>query len=226
MAFMARSRITTPFGATSTADEVIAGADLSGKRAVVTGASSGIGLETARALATAGAEVTLAVRNLAAGHAAAAAIVESAGTARVQVAPLALSERRSVRSFVAAWDGPLHILVNNAGIMATPELRTAEGWEMQFATNHLGHFGLTTGLRGALAEAGQARVVNVSSVGHLNGEVIFDDPNFEHPFYDPWAATASRRPRMRSSPSRSRSAGHPRGLPRTRSTRAVSPVPA
>jgi len=188
MAFMARSRITTPFGATSTADEVVAGIDLSGKRAIVTGASSGLGQETARALAGAGAEVTLAVRNLAAGAAAAAAIVESVGTANVQIAPLELSERRSVRSFVAAWDGPLHILVNNAGIMATPERRTAEGWEMQFATNHLGHFGLTTGLHGALAAAGRARVVNVSSVGHLNGEVIFDDPNFEHHAYDPWAA--------------------------------------
>lgn len=185
---MTESRITTPFGATSTADQVIAGVDLGGKRAIVTGASSGIGEETARALANAGAEVTLAVRNLAAGHAAAAAIAESSGSGRVHVAPLDLSDRRSVHSFVAAWRGPLHILVNNAGIMATPEHRTAEGWEMQFATNHLGHFALTTGLHEALAASGEARIVNVSSCGHVSGEVLFDDPNFERHPYSAWAA--------------------------------------
>src|SRR5215469_8793542 len=101
---MTESRVTTPFGATSTADDVIAG-DLSGKSAVVTGGSSGIGQETARALASAGAEVTLAVRNPEAGRAAAAAIVESTGSKRVHVAPLELSDRRSVRAFVAAWRG-------------------------------------------------------------------------------------------------------------------------
>jgi NAD(P)-dependent dehydrogenase (short-subunit alcohol dehydrogenase family) len=182
------SRVTTPFGATATADEVIAGVDLSGKRAIITGASSGIGQETARALAGAGVHVTLAVRNVGAGGQAAAAIAGSTGNTAVHVAPLELSDRHSVRAFVAAWHGPLHILVNNAGIMATPEQRTAEGWEMQFATNHLGHFGLTTGLHQALAAAGGARVVNVSSVGHINGEVLFDDPNFQHHPYDPWAA--------------------------------------
>jgi NAD(P)-dependent dehydrogenase (short-subunit alcohol dehydrogenase family) len=94
----------------------------------------------------------------------------------------------SPRSFVAAWEGPLHILVDNAGIMATPEQRTPEGWEMQFAVNHLGHFALTTGLHDALAAAGGARVVVVSSVGHVNGEVLFDDVNFERHPYNPWAA--------------------------------------
>jgi NAD(P)-dependent dehydrogenase (short-subunit alcohol dehydrogenase family) len=128
------------------------------------------------------------VRNLKTGREAATAIADSTGSSKVHVAPLDLSVRRSVRAFVAAWRGPLHILVNNAGIMATPEQRTAEGWEMQFATNHLGHFGLTTGLHGALAESGAARIVNVSSVGHVNGEVIFDDPNFEQHPYNPWAA--------------------------------------
>jgi NAD(P)-dependent dehydrogenase (short-subunit alcohol dehydrogenase family) len=182
------SRIHTTFGATSTASEVIAGIDLVGKRAIVTGASSGIGQETARALSSAGADVTLAVRNLEAGHAAAAAIVDSAGNRKVSVVELDLADRRSVRAFVDEWRGPLHILVNNAGIMAIPEQRTAEGWEMQFATNHLGHFGLTTGLHDSLAAAGDARVVNVSSVGHINGDVIFDDPNFERHPYDAWAA--------------------------------------
>lgn len=185
---MTQSRVRTPFGPTSTADEVIAGVDLSGKRAVVTGASSGIGEETARALASAGAEVTLAVRNLESGRAATATIAKTTGQELVDAAPLDLSDRRSVRAFVIAWRGPLHILVNNAGIMATPEQRTAEGWEMQFATNYLGHFGLTTGLHDALGAAGSARIVNVSSVGHVNGEVMFDDPNFERHRYDPWAA--------------------------------------
>jgi NAD(P)-dependent dehydrogenase (short-subunit alcohol dehydrogenase family) len=176
--------ITTPFGATSTAAEVIAGVDLRGKRAIVTGGASGIGLETARALAGAGADVTLAVRDLAQGQRA----VDEIGGANVHAARLDLSDQRSIAAFVSQWQGPLHILVNNAGIMATPELRSAEGWELQFATNHLGHFALSLGLHDALAEAHGARVVVVSSVGHLNGEVLFDDLNFEHHPYDPWAA--------------------------------------
>jgi NAD(P)-dependent dehydrogenase (short-subunit alcohol dehydrogenase family) len=90
-------------------------------------------------------------------------IAATTGNARVRVAPLDLADRASVAWFVAAWDGPLHILVNNAGVMASPEMRTPEGWEMQFATNHFGHFALATGLRRALAAAGEARVVSVSS---------------------------------------------------------------
>jgi len=182
------TRITTPFGPTSTAAEVIAGVDLAGKRAVVTGASSGIGQETARVLAGAGAEVTLAVRDIAAGEKVASAIAGSAGSSRVRVALLDLADRVSVGEFVSAWAGPLHILVNNAGIMATPERRTPEGWELQFATNHLGHFALTTGLHSSLAAAGGARVVVVSSVGHVNGEVLFDDVNFERHPYNAWVA--------------------------------------
>ncbi|MDN3355798.1 SDR family NAD(P)-dependent oxidoreductase [Actinomadura sp. DC4] len=177
------SRITTPFGARSTAAEVIAGIDLTGRRAIVTGGSSGIGVETARALAGAGAEVTLAVRDVAAGERTAKEL-----PGRVLVAPLDLADRSSVAAFVAVWEGPLHILVNNAGVMATPEQRTPEGWELQFATNHLGHFALTTGLHDALAAAGGARVVVVSSVGHVNGEVLFEDPHFERHPYDKWAA--------------------------------------
>ena len=182
---MSDTRITTPFGPTSTAAEVIAGVDLTGKRAIVTGASSGIGQETARALAGAGAEVTLAVRDVAAGEKAAA---EIAGGAHVRVARLDLADRASVADFVAAWAGPLHILVNNAGVMATPERRTPEGWELQFATNHLGHFALATGLHEALTAARGARVVAVSSVGHVNGEVLFDDVNFERHPYNAWVA--------------------------------------
>jgi hypothetical protein len=163
-------RVTTPFGATSTADDIIAGVDLAGRRAIVTGASSGIGLPTARALASAGADVTLAVRNGDAGQRAAAAIDDAVGAARTRVAELDLADQGSVAAFVRAWTGPLDVLVANAGVMATPELRTAEGWELQFATNHLGHFALTVGLHDALASGASrgeqhARVVVVSSVG-------------------------------------------------------------
>jgi NAD(P)-dependent dehydrogenase (short-subunit alcohol dehydrogenase family) len=182
------SRITTPFGATSTAAEVIDGIDLTGRRAVVTGGASGIGIETARALAGAGAEVTLAVRNPSAGERTAEDIVAGTGNKQVHVAPLDLADRASVDAFVAGWDGPLHILVDNAGVMAAPLTRTAEGWELQFATNHLGHFRLATGLHGALAAAGGARVVSVSSAAHLRSPVVFDDINFENRPYEPWSA--------------------------------------
>jgi NAD(P)-dependent dehydrogenase (short-subunit alcohol dehydrogenase family) len=181
-------RITTPFGATSTAAEVAAGVDLTGRRAVVTGGASGIGVETARTLAAAGAEVTLAVRNTEAGDRTAAEIIESTGNKQVLVAPLDLADRASVAAFTAGWDGPLHLLINNAGVMASPLARTADGWEMQFATNHLGHFALATGLHGALAAAGGARIVSVSSSAHLRSPVVFDDIMFERREYEPWSA--------------------------------------
>ncbi|MGR6318486.1 SDR family NAD(P)-dependent oxidoreductase [Micromonospora soli] len=180
--------MTTPFGATSTAAEVIAGVDLTGRRAVVTGGSSGLGVETARALAGAGAAVTLAVRDVAAGARVARHVTATTGNEQVRVAPLDLADQGSVAAFVSAWSGPLHMLVNNAGIMATPLLRTAQGWEMQFATNHLGHFALANGMHRALAAAGGARIVAVSSVGHVNGDVDVDDLNFERRPYDPWLA--------------------------------------
>jgi NAD(P)-dependent dehydrogenase (short-subunit alcohol dehydrogenase family) len=183
------TRITTPFGRESTAHEVIAGIDLTGKRAIVTGGSSGIGVETARALAVAGAEVTLAVRNQQAGRDVAAAITASTGNANVFVAPLELTDRASIDAFVATWTGPLDILVNNAGIMALPEIeRTAQGLEQQFATNHLGHFALALGLHDALAAAGNARIVVVSSSAHQLSPVIFDDIQFDDRAYNGWAA--------------------------------------
>jgi NAD(P)-dependent dehydrogenase (short-subunit alcohol dehydrogenase family) len=183
------ARITTPFGAQSTADEVIAGADLAGRRAIVTGGAGGLGRETARALASAGADVTIATRDLAAAATAAKEIAAVTGR-DVHTAPLDLADPGSVRALAADWQGPLHILVNNAGIMATPEQRTPEGRELQFAVNHLGHFALTTGLHDALAAAGGARVVVVSSVGHVNGPVRFDDLDFTRDPYDPWLAYA------------------------------------
>jgi NAD(P)-dependent dehydrogenase (short-subunit alcohol dehydrogenase family) len=181
-------RITTPFNAESTAAEVIAGIDLAGRRVIVTGGASGIGIETARALASAGAEVTLAVRNLGAGERAADGITASTGSKQVLVAPLDLADQASVAAFTAAWDGPLHILVNNAGIMASPLMRTPQGWEMQFATNHLGHFALATGLHRALAAAGGARIVSVSSSAHHRSPVVFEDIHFEDRPYEPWSA--------------------------------------
>ncbi len=180
--------ITTRFDATSTADEVVDGVDLHGRRAVVTGGASGIGVETARSLARAGAAVTLAVRNTAAGERVAAEIIESTGNNHVFVAPVELADPVSVRAFADSWTGPLHILVNNAGVMAEPLNRTPQGWEHQFATNHLGHFGLSLGLHDALAAAGGARVVSVSSSAHLQSDVHLDDFHFEHRAYEPWSA--------------------------------------
>ena len=182
--------ITTPFKWETTATEVVGGIDLGGSRVIVTGGASGIGLETARALAAAGAEVTLAVRNADAGKRVASDIVATTGNTHILVAPVDLANPASVASFVAAWDGPLDVLVNNAGVMACPQTRTPQGWELQFATNHLGHFALATGLHRALAAAGGARIVSVSSRAHLRSPVIFDDIHFLKRAYEPWDAYA------------------------------------
>jgi NAD(P)-dependent dehydrogenase (short-subunit alcohol dehydrogenase family) len=182
------TRITTPFGFPSTAREVVDGIDLSGKRIVITGASSGLGEQAAHALASTGAAVTLACRSLDAGREVAAAITAATGNAAIDVRPLDLGDLASVRRFAESWDGPLHVLVNNAGIMATPPTFTPQGWEVQFATNHVGHAALTLGLHGALAAAGGARVVNVSSIGHRRSPVVFDDVHFSSREYDKWAA--------------------------------------
>lgn len=171
------ARITTPFGFATTAAEVAEGIDLSGKRVVVTGGASGIGIETARALAGIGAEVTLAVRNIEAGARAAAEM-------GARVAFLDLTDRQSIAAFVADWRGPLHVLVNNAGVMATPEERTPEGWELQFATNHLGHFELALGLHDALAAGAPSRIVSLSSTAHLTSPVVWDDIHFLFRPYD------------------------------------------
>ncbi len=186
---MNSDRITTPFGAQSTAAEVIAGIDLTGKRAIITGGGSGIGVETARALAGAGAEVTLAVRNVEAGVRTAKDIVAGTGNKQVLVSPLDLADPASVAAFTANWDGPLDLLVNNAGVMALPHLQlTPAGWEMQLATNHLGHFALANGLREALAAAGNARIVSLSSRAHLRSP--FEDCR-EAPVLDPGASETS-----------------------------------
>ena len=170
------------FGFETTALEVVEGVDLTGKRAIVTGGASGIGIPTAEALVKAGAEVTLAVRDVQAGERVATRI-GAAGVSYLELAKL-----DSVEAFARGWDGPLHILVNNAGVMAIPELTLNEdGLEMQFATNHVGHFALATSLHAALAAEG-ARIVSVSSTGHLRSPVVFDDLNFAFRDYEGFLA--------------------------------------
>ncbi|MFB6787404.1 SDR family NAD(P)-dependent oxidoreductase [Streptomyces olivaceus] len=190
----ARETVSTPFNASSTADEVVRGVDLTGVRAIVTGASSGIGVETARVLAGAGAEVTLAVRDTSAGDGVAEAIARSTGRVRPRVVRLDLADRATVTRFAGAWDGPLHLLINNAGVVTGGLERTLEGWELQFATNHLGHFALATGLHGALAlgaaDRDGARIVSVSSTAHMRSGIDFDDLHFERRGYDPQLAYA------------------------------------
>jgi NAD(P)-dependent dehydrogenase (short-subunit alcohol dehydrogenase family) len=141
-------------------------------------------VETARSLARAGADVTIAVRNTAKGREVADDIEATTGHA-VTVRELHLDDIASVHAFVAAWDGPLHILINNAGIMDTPLAYTAAGWESQLATNHLGHFALAVGLHDALVAAGSARVVSVASSGHGGSPVHFEDPFFVRRPYEP-----------------------------------------
>jgi len=155
--------------------------DMSGKTVIVTGASSGIGLETAKALAAAGARVVLAVRDPARGAAAAASIK---GTTEVR--PLDLASLDSVRAFARDWTGPVSLLINNAGVMIPPLSRTADGFELQFGTNHLGHFALTNLLLPGITAGG--RVVTVSSDAHRGGRMDFDDLNWEHRRYRPWRA--------------------------------------
>jgi NAD(P)-dependent dehydrogenase (short-subunit alcohol dehydrogenase family) len=174
------------FGFSSTATEVLDGVDLTGKTAIVTGGAAGIGLETTKALAEAGASVTIAARRPDDAQRVADEINSSSKSGAVTVRALDVADLNSVRTFVESWDSKLDILVNNAGVMAIPELqRSAEGREMQFATNYLGHFALAQGLRGHLAKANGARVISVASVGSLFAPVFWDDPDFRFIPYDP-----------------------------------------
>lgn len=186
--------IATRFAASNTADDVLEDIDLGGVRAIVTGGSSGLGAETGRALAAAGADVTLAVRNLDAGRDVAAAVERSGAPIRPRVMRLDLASRRSVTDFVEAWNGALHLLINNAGLVTGGLERTTDGWELQFATNHLGHFALAAGLHDALsrgaAERDGARIVSVSSTAHMRSRIDFDDIHFERRSYDPQIAYA------------------------------------
>ncbi len=190
-------KIGSGFGRDSTAAEVIAGVDLTGKTAIVTGGYSGLGLETVRALASAGAAVVVPARRPE--HArdvlAAAGLTPATERGDVSVAELDLADQASVKEFAAGFlagaapgtSRSLDILINNAAIMASPERRVGPGWESQFATNHLGHFALTNLLWPALAAAQGARVVSLSSTGHKLSGIRFDDINFDSG-YDKWRA--------------------------------------
>lgn len=175
------------FGPTSTTDDVIAGVDLDGTVAVITGASTGIGLETARALGSAGAEVVLAGRNAAKHAAALATLGEQVPGGRFHHVELDLTSLESVRRAahdVMARHDRIGLLVNNAGVMYTPFERTRDGFELQFGTNHLGHFAFTVQLAPALVAGAPARIVNLSSAGHRSSDIDWDDPNYERRPYD------------------------------------------
>jgi len=179
------------FNNESTTDEVIAGIDLHGKTALVTGASAGLGIETAKTLAGAGAQVVMLARDQGKLDAAVAGILEQQPDARIDTQLLDLADLASVRSAASSLlqrFAQIHLLINNAGVMACPLARTADGFEQQFGTNHLGHFLLTCLLAPALIAAAPARVVNLSSAGHKFGSVDFDDPNYLQRDYEKWAA--------------------------------------
>jgi len=183
--------INSPFGAKSVAGEVVRGINLKGKHAIVTGASSGLGIETVRALAAAGAHVVMPVRSRDKGEKAAAEVRHSTNNSGVEVATMDLEDYASVERFAkdyVATGKPLDILINNAAIMASPLMRDARGFEAQFATNHLGHFQLTARLWPALKAGGGARVVSLSSIGHRISPPDLEDPNFERTDYNKWVA--------------------------------------
>ncbi|MFE6286206.1 SDR family NAD(P)-dependent oxidoreductase [Streptomyces sp. NPDC057877] len=183
------TRLVTPFDRDATAADIVDGVDLTGRHAVVTGGSSGIGAETVRALAGAGARVTVVTRRPEAAEPLVRELSARPGAGEVRAAALDLSDLASVDAFVRAWRGPLDILVANAGIMALPERTlTPQGWETQLATNFLGHFALATGLHAPLRESGTARIVVVSSGAHRGTPFDFDDPHFARRPYDPWVA--------------------------------------
>ena len=178
------------FGATSTTDDVLAGVDLGGKRVLVTGVSAGLGVETARALAAHGAQVVGAVRDLAKAEQATKAVrAQAAKGGSFELVELDLASLKSVRACADALvaDGrPFDVVITNAGVMRTPFGHTADGFETQFGTNHLGHFVLVNRIAALIAPGG--RLVNVASSGHRYSDVDLDDPNFARTPYDPMIA--------------------------------------
>lgn len=181
----------THFGATSTTDEVLAGIDLRGKRAFITGVSAGLGLETARALVAHGASVTGTARDLQKAERATAQVREAAqhsgGDLTLRQMDLAdLASVRAVGDAMTAAGQPFDLVVANAGIMATPQQQTRDGFESQFGTNVLGHYVLINQLAPLMRQG--ARLIMLSSNGHRFADVDLNDPNFEHTPYDPWVA--------------------------------------
>jgi NAD(P)-dependent dehydrogenase (short-subunit alcohol dehydrogenase family) len=181
--------MTTQFGEKSTTEDVLAGIDLTGKRILVTGVSAGLGVETARALVAHGAEVVGAARDVAKAERATAEVraTADAGKGAFSIVELDLASLASVRACADALnaDGrPFDVIIANAGVMVPPFGHTADGFETQFGTNHLGHFVLINRIAPLLKNGG--RLVNLSSAGHRYSDVDLDDPNFEHTPYQPW----------------------------------------
>lgn len=179
------------FDANSTAAEVIEGISLAGKLAVVTGASSGLGVETCRVLASAGATVLMVARDEGKLEAVAAELQREQPDAEFLTQCMDLADLNSVRSAateILLYHSEIQLLINNAGVMACPLQRTVQGFEMQFGTNHLGHFLFTGLLSDALLEGAPGRVVNLSSAGHKLGRFNFEDPSYNHREYDKWQA--------------------------------------
>lgn len=193
MPALAQNAVTTTLGATSTTDEVLDGVNLRGKRVLVTGVSAGLGVETARALVAHGADVVGAARDLAKAKRATAGVNTAGGNGgEFELVELDLASLDSVRACADALvdDGrPFDLVIANAGVMACPFGKTADGFETQFGTNHLGHFVLVNRI-GSLMKPG-SRLVNLSSAGHRYSDVDLDDPNFERTPYDPWVAYGS-----------------------------------
>jgi NAD(P)-dependent dehydrogenase (short-subunit alcohol dehydrogenase family) len=179
-----------PFGATSTTDQVLAGIDLSGKRILVTGVSAGLGVETARTLAAHGAQVVGAARDLIKAYAATDAVRAQAtnggGLELVELDLASLASVRAAAETLLADGKPLDVIIANAGVMACPKSYTADGFEMQFGTNHLGHFVFVNRIASLLKPGG--RLVNLSSSGHRYSDVDLEDPNFEHTPYTEFGA--------------------------------------
>lgn len=179
------------FNQDSTTADVIAGHSLSGRTALITGASSGLGVETARCLASAGARVIMSARDSGKLNVAADSVRAAEAEAEIETLVMDLAELGSVRA--AAEESrrrfpEVHLLINNAGVMACPLARTADGFEMQFGTNHLGHFLFTCLIAPALIDGGESRIVNLSSAGHKFANVNLDDPNYLQRDYDKWQA--------------------------------------
>src|SRR2546425_2153854 len=181
----------TPFGATSTADEVVSGVNLKGKRILVTGVSAGLGVETARSLAAHGARVVGTARDLNKAKAATEQVRTDAAAngGSFELVSLDLANLNSVRACadgLLAKGEPFDVVIANAGVMATPFGHTADAFETQFGTNHLGHFVLVNRIVSLLRDGG--RLINLSSAGHRYSNVDLDDPNFERTPYEPFVA--------------------------------------
>lgn len=179
------------FGAATTTDEVLAGVALTGRRVVITGAASGLGFESARAMAAHGATVTVLARSAERAEAAVAQLAEAVDGASLEPGVVDLADLASVRAFAEAYladHDAIDVLLNNAGIMACPFGQTADGFELQLGTNHLGHFALTALLSPALLRGTDPRVVTLSSAGHSRSDVDLDDPGFATTEYGEWVA--------------------------------------